>query len=402
MPEAFPPAGGGPDGVALLVAARIAVTAMGGVSSILVGRLLGAQQYGVLSTGLAVSSLALVFGAMGVDQLQIFHGVGLDEARHFMRRVAVTTLVLVAILAACWPGISGAARVCALTFGAANIGRLMLVPWLTEPQRRLRFRLRARRELVLTLTTSACFVVAAGLTRRALAVCLAALVAHLVVLVASGSIPVRGAVATGGRAMLRQGFPYALSSALFTLYFTLDAAILAAFRPDVEVGQYAAAYLPLTAVSAVAIVLNSVILRARLAAEGRGDVPGRSAPAFLRASLALGVLGAAGLAVTGPWAVRVLFGDGFDLAARLVPVLAVAVVPHFVSTWASNTLVGHGRLAVVLRTQVALCAVNVAANLVLVPTFGAYAAAWVTVGTEVLGATLYCWLLAVSRRGPRR
>ena len=375
----------------------------GGVSSILIGRFLGAQQYGVFSTGLAISGIALLFGPMGVDQLQIFHGVGLDEARRLVRRAGLLTLVGVAVLAALWPDISGGARLCALAFGAANVGRLLLVPWLTEPQRRLQFRLRAKRELLLTVTTSACFVIAAGVTRRALAVCLAALVAHLVVLVGSGSITARGATADATSATLRQAFPYGLSAALYTVYFTLDAAILAAFRPEVEVGQYAAAYLPLTAISAVAIVLNNDILRAKLAAEGnRGDALGTSASAFLRISVVLGILGAAGLATVGPWAVTLLFGDGFDLAARLVPILAVAVVPHFVSTWASSTLVGIGRLNVVLRTQLTLCVVNVVVNLVLVPSFGARAAAWATVGTESLGATLYCWLLTRRRRSSPR
>jgi O-antigen/teichoic acid export membrane protein len=382
----------------VLTAARVGVLVAGGVSSILIGRFLGAREYGVFSTGVAISGLALLFGPMGVDQLQIFHGVELAEARRLIRRVGALTLLLVAGLAAGWPGVSPAARWCALAFGTANVGRLMLFPWLTDPQRRLEFRLRARRELMLTATTTACFVAAAAVTRDALTVCLAALVAHGVVLAASGSIRRTSTPVAGRTATLRKALPYALSSALYTVYFTLDSSILAAFRPDVEVGQYAAAYLPLTAISAVAIVVNSDILRSRLAAEYAGDLRQTSAGTFLRLSLGLGVLGSVGLAVVGPWAITLLFGDGFALATRIAPILAVTVIPHFVALWASSTLISVGRVRVVLQSQLALCGVNLAANLLFVDTYGAFAAAWATVGTEVLGAVVYCLLLARGRR----
>jgi O-antigen/teichoic acid export membrane protein len=197
----------------------------------------------------------------------------------------------------------------------------------------------------------------------------------------------------------RSGWPYAVSAATYTLYFTADAAIIAATRSSQEVGQYKAAYMLITAATVLPVVLNNDMLRARLA--NLHHSPAQSWAVIRRLAGANVVLGSAltvGVCLLGPPLAGFIYGPEFERAASLLSILGLALLPYALSTFSANALIALNRVRLVLAVQVLLCVANVGSNALLVPTYGLDAAAYVTVGTELVGAVSFGAVLASRRR----
>lgn len=380
----------------LLTGLRIVGLLISTGCSVLVARFLGPTEYGIYAAGLAVAGLALVFGPFGVDQLQLFHGLTHRRAESFTLIVAGASFAMSVLLAFVWPGFSGQATRCCLILGAAGALRLLLTPWLTSPQKDLLFGTRARREMAANTLIVLVSTAAAAFGKSAISVAAATLVAaSLSVAWTRRRSTTLDRPETGPTPRLISGWPYAMSAAMYTVYFTVDSAIITAFRRTVEVGQYKAAYMWLAAATAVPAAINNDMLRARLAAS-KDDPHGQMRALRLArdGSFLFGAAASLLIYLVAPVAMRRLFGPGFSMAADVVKVLALAALPMYLSSWAANALVGLGRVKAVFGTQAVLCALNIAFNLAFVPRYGITAAAYVTFGTEVVGLILYaCQLI---------
>ena len=182
-----------------------------------------------------------------------------------------------------------------------------------------------------------------------------------------------------------------------TFYFRVDTWLLALVKGDRVVGRYAAAYrcfdallLPALAVSSLSIPhtagLEGEALRRRLVNLG-------AFAAAVTAPLALAAF------VGADWLVTLVFGAKFAPAATALQILAVgSVITAVTSSVLPPLALRSGRVAIALGCSLAL---NVAANLLVIPSYGASGAASVTVGSELL---LCIWLAAelrkLSRPGP--
>ena len=96
---------------------------------------------------------------------------------------------------------------------------------------------------------------------------------------------------------------------------------------------------------------------------------------------------------------RLVFGDGFGLAGGLFKVLSLMLVFAL-----ANGVLGQGVFALGLDRQYVWTAsvaaiFNVSGNLLLIPAYGVWAAAWMTVATEVvLGLGLSAALLVTWKK----
>jgi O-antigen/teichoic acid export membrane protein len=100
------------------------------------------------------------------------------------------------------------------------------------------------------------------------------------------------------------------------------------------------------------------------------------------------VISAAAFVLAGP-IVGLLYGSGFAAAAGLVRVLAPIVFLNSATTVGMLGANSLGRERKVVRVVVALTALNIVLNALLVPRFGAYAAAYIsTIGEGVMAVSL--------------
>jgi O-antigen/teichoic acid export membrane protein len=82
--------------------------------------------------------------------------------------------------------------------------------------------------------------------------------------------------------------------------------------------------------------------------------------------------------------VLVLLGNGYTESTPVLRILIWAIIPMFVNYGLNTFLLARSHEKMFLRTTLVCAAVNVAANLILIPRFSYFAAAAVTILTEVV------------------
>ena len=179
------------------------------------------------------------------------------------------------------------------------------------------------------------------------------------------------------------GLPLALTFVVTTLYFKIDVPILQLFRSFEEVGWYASAYKPFEALLFVPMSMLNVIFP--LLAVYHREAPDRLASAtdrFYKLLLLIGWPLTVGVVTLAPGLTRLL--RLYPQAEPALAILGLGIVFMFVNNTWIGTLNAIDRQAAFTWAALASLVVNVALNLVLIPTHGYLGAAWATVLTEAV------------------
>jgi O-antigen/teichoic acid export membrane protein len=195
--------------------------------------------------------------------------------------------------------------------------------------------------------------------------------------------------------LARESLPFGLTLVLSTLYFKVDVPILKIFTSFVAVGIYGAAYKYLEAVVFVPQTLMDPIYPAlsQLAATGADRLAGAATKVYKMLAV-VGLPVTLGMLVFAAPIIRYTI-PGFEKAIPVLQVLSVGVFFLFVNNVFLYTLNAMGRQSDSTRLAVISLVVNVALNLVLIPShnpyYGGYmGAAWATGLTE-LGLFIGGW-----------
>jgi O-antigen/teichoic acid export membrane protein len=195
------------------------------------------------------------------------------------------------------------------------------------------------------------------------------------------------------RQLAREGAPLGLASVLNMAVFRLDAVLLRILEGPVAVGVYGVAYRFFEPLLFVTWSLTHAATP-RLARESAGE-PGRTFELALAATLAFYLPIAVGALFTAPWLLEHLFGPRYLSADDAVMWLAASAVPYAVAHLARNAAIAAGQRRSIPAVAGVVLLVNVALNLVLIPSHGVTGAAIATFAAEVLECVL---LLAVYAR----
>lgn len=197
---------------------------------------------------------------------------------------------------------------------------------------------------------------------------------------------------------------YALVVLCHRMYLHVDVLIVLFVRGEDELGAYAAAF----RVLAPAFILPGVALAplipllTRSAASGSGRYQSQLRQT-LRLALAVGALGTALGLTLAPDIVAALYQGRYAQAPLdIVPAvrwLSASLVPVYVTAAASIALLAAGRERALLGVVGAGLALNLVANLLLVPRWGFQAAAVTTALTE-WSVCLGAYALVLGRRRP--
>jgi len=171
-----------------------------------------------------------------------------------------------------------------------------------------------------------------------------------------------------------------------------DLLILGVFGTQAAVGYYSAAYRLVLFVNSLAGLYATVLLprMSRAVTEGQSrEVLGAS----LRATVLIGAgVSVGGGAIAGA-AVVSLMGRSYLPAAGVTQVLMVAAGFIVVSLSLGYTAVALGHERVYGRVTIAVAIANVAINLVVIPLYGMYGAAFTTLATEIALAAILAAVL---------
>ncbi|MBI5610695.1 MAG: flippase [Deltaproteobacteria bacterium] len=183
----------------------------------------------------------------------------------------------------------------------------------------------------------------------------------------------------------REVLPLGFAIVASLIYFKIDVPMLRMLRGDVDVGLYNAAYKVLENMSIVPAVLLAATFPALSATVDSDPAAASRLHRTTRKVLLLaGLCGAFVLLAVPDLLIAILNGREYAPAAATLRALAPSVVLTFVNYLETHMLVAMGLVKAQMAFAVALIAVNVLANLALIPALGGVGAALATAVTEVV------------------
>jgi O-antigen/teichoic acid export membrane protein len=189
----------------------------------------------------------------------------------------------------------------------------------------------------------------------------------------------RAQTAAGVRTLRRTwdlALPLAFSSASFLIYAHTDRLMLGAFDTEAVVGQFSVARNVIDAAMFPVVALTWSLRPAfvRALRPGADEPVGEVLAEGLRLSVVYVCCGAALMAALGPELLRGLYGVEFSEAGRLLVWMVPLLALRGLGTAIFPLLVAADAQRAYARLMGWTAGVNVAANLVLIPTFGAIGA----------------------------
>jgi O-antigen/teichoic acid export membrane protein len=183
----------------------------------------------------------------------------------------------------------------------------------------------------------------------------------------------------------RRALPFGAFVIVLQLYNYVDTVMLGVMRGDAETGLYSAAYRLYEGLAHVPSIIT-VVLMPRLAREFVTDPKRHRRIAAGGMAIAVG-LGIPAAFVTYGWAAvpfDLLYDAAFAPAAEVLQILGAGFVVVYPLAVLHAVAISANAERLLLLTALVGCSVNVAANLVLIPSYGMYGAAVATVGGEIV------------------
>jgi O-antigen/teichoic acid export membrane protein len=194
--------------------------------------------------------------------------------------------------------------------------------------------------------------------------------------------------------LFRKGLPFAYAGAMITMFFQVDTVILERMRGTQEVGWYRAPVLVLEGLSLVPRILGYAFIptMAALHAHSPAGVTALYRRGVKYLLLTGGPIAAFGMIAAGPF-VRLVFGAAYDPSVGAARVLIPAAAFTFLSNFGETTLACIDRWRTIVIVSTACLVVNVALNLLWIPSRGFIGASWATLLTEALYFAATAWAL---------
>ena len=195
--------------------------------------------------------------------------------------------------------------------------------------------------------------------------------------------------------IIKISLPVGALLVLNVIYFRIDTVMLAMFRTSQEVGWYALAYRVVENTLFFPAMLGGLVLPHISSAlhkknhdRSRGFV---EQALFLSISLAVPIVGI--LTLYANSLVVLVSGHAFAPAGPILGVLAWAAGIMFVGNILGFVLIALRRQKDLLFLYAGLAVGNIIANLIFIPHFGAFGAAWITVITEGVATSVASYLV---------
>lgn len=197
-------------------------------------------------------------------------------------------------------------------------------------------------------------------------------------------------------ALLKRSWPVIVSGGFAQINLKIDALLIATLASVGGVGLYSAASRLSEAWSVFAMALVTAVFPGlvRLARTNLSKYA-TALSKLLRELIWLAVAGAIVVSLLSPWIIELLYGPEFSAAAGILSVHVIGGVFLFIRTAISRWLIVEELLIFSLVSHAAGAAVNVAANLILIPSIGIIGAAWASVGSYAASGFVF---LLFSRR----
>ena len=187
--------------------------------------------------------------------------------------------------------------------------------------------------------------------------------------------------------LLRLAWPIGLAGMFVTAYYRIDGILLFNYRGATASAYYSAAYRVLDVLQILPITVSGVLLPLLASTERLGAGQTQVKHLF-ELTVALLLAAAMPIAACGvilaPGIVRLVYGPHYHNSVYLLQILLPAFIPICLGYLLTSQLILHHLLRPYIAITVIGAVINVVANIIAIPRYGAPAAAWATLGTELL------------------
>jgi O-antigen/teichoic acid export membrane protein len=187
--------------------------------------------------------------------------------------------------------------------------------------------------------------------------------------------------------LLRLAWPIGLAGMFVTAYYRIDSILLFHYRGATAAAYYSAAYRVIDVLQILPMTVSGVLLPLLASAE-RESAAATRLRQLLELSIAMLLAVAVPIAVCGgilaPAIVVLIYGHHYHSSIYLLQVLLPAFIPICLGYILTGQLILHGMLRPYIVITFVGAVLNVIANAVAIPRYGAAAAAWATLGTELV------------------
>lgn len=400
---------------AVQYAARFSSGLLGFATIAVMARALGREGFGAYTTATAFIQIFAVLVDFGLTTatLQMTSAAGADRTRILANALglrlvsAAGFLALAPLVALAFPYDPGI-RLAILILVPAQISSALVAVVTTLFQRTLSMGRAALAEVAgraAQLAGAAIIVIAHGSLLWFVAAIALGNIIHLAV--AWGSARriehIRISFDRGAwRDLLRFAWPIGISIAFNVIYLRADTVILSLTRTQAEVGLYGAAYRVIDVLTAIPFLFMGLVLPLMTAAwtsNDRNRLHRVTQKAFDFLSIVALPIFAGGLILGRP-IMRLVGGDEFESAGPLLAVLLGGLAAIMLGTVAGHGVVAAGLQKRMIKWYAIDAALALALYTILIPRFGAPAAAAVTVFSELFaaGASSILYLRATTTR----
>lgn len=197
------------------------------------------------------------------------------------------------------------------------------------------------------------------------------------------------------RSFLKESLPLGIGSIIVFFYFKMDTILLSVLKTSADVGIYNAAYKVLENITffpAMVLGLVMPIMSANIFIhhDKFEDIANKTFKFFmiLIVPLVIGTLFLAGDII------NLIGGGQFAQSADVLRVLVFALAAIFVGSFFNNILIAGNLQRRLIYIWTAGAVMNISLNLILIPRFSYFAAAFVSFATELLVAVLSFYVVA--------
>lgn len=193
--------------------------------------------------------------------------------------------------------------------------------------------------------------------------------------------------------LLGRSWPIGVSIFFNLAYFKADSFILSLARPASEVGIYSAAYRVLEILITFPFMLAGIMLPlmahawAKKNKEHFGHLLRQSYSAVLLFAAPL----LAGVLALGSETILFISGPEFALSGDILKILSLATFMIYLGTISSHVVVAIDKQKAMLPSYIAVAIATVILYILFIPTYGMWAAAWLTVFSETAIAIASTW-----------
>lgn len=204
------------------------------------------------------------------------------------------------------------------------------------------------------------------------------------------SQPLADTIPTTGE-VIANAWPFGLAGLFYLIYFQSDIILIKHMVGEKSAGFYNVAFTVMTAVYLFPGVIYQKFLLPKIHRWAHHDKK-MFYRVYWQGNIGMTLLGLVAMVaiwLTMPWIIPILFGPSYDESIGFLKILAFAAPIRFLATSIGATLVTQENMKRKIKYMGSAAIANVMLNLISIPTFGAEAAAVVTVFCEILILFLY-------------